>query len=84
MRTSIGSAGRLASLARAFVLIALVAGCAKKSNPVAPGGPGPPIAGAVPDFSLPDVNTHSATYGQAISPRQMIGKVSAWYFGHST
>jgi hypothetical protein len=37
-----------------------------------------------PDFELVDSNTHSATYGQVCSPRQRLGSVSAWYFGHAT
>lgn len=36
------------------------------------------------DFSLVDVNPNSATYNQSISPRQYLGKMSAWYFGHAT
>lgn len=39
---------------------------------------------AVPEFSLVDVNPSSATYNQAISPRDHLGHVSAWYFGHAT
>lgn len=38
----------------------------------------------VHDFSLIDMNVRSATAGKAVSPRQFLGKVSAWYFGHST
>ena len=38
----------------------------------------------VHEFSLIDMNVRSATAGQAVSPRQFLGKVSAWYFGHST
>lgn len=38
----------------------------------------------VPDFHLPDVNPTSATYDQAVSPRDYLQKVSGWYFGHST
>lgn len=39
---------------------------------------------SVSDFSLPDVNTTSATFGAAVSPRDYLQKVSGWYFGHST
>ena len=39
---------------------------------------------AVHEFSLPDVNPTSATYGQDVSPSDYVGKVSAWYFGHAT
>jgi hypothetical protein len=38
----------------------------------------------VPDFSLPDVNETSARYGELVSPRDYLGQVSAWYFGHAT
>ena len=43
-----------------------------------------PAADARPDFHLQDVNLNSARSGQAVSPRDYLGKVSAWYFGHST
>lgn len=43
-----------------------------------------PGAGAVPDFSLTDLNPGSPTSGKDVSPRQYLGKISAWYFGHST
>ena len=39
---------------------------------------------AVANFSLPDVNPASATYGQDVSPRDYLGQVSAWYFGDAT
>lgn len=37
-----------------------------------------------PDFSLIDVNPSSSTAGKAVSPRDYLGQISAWYFGHST
>lgn len=37
-----------------------------------------------PDFSLHDVNPTSSRYGQAVSPRDYLEKVSGWYFGHAT
>ena len=43
-----------------------------------------PAVDAMPDFSLTDVNPASARFGEEISPRDYLGKVSAWYFGHST
>lgn len=58
----------------------LVAGC-KDDDPVTAPGPGP---GQVPDFSLKDVNPTSATVDLAVSPRDHLEKVSAWYFGHAT
>ena len=39
---------------------------------------------ALPDFSLTDVNANSARYQDAVSPREYLGKISAWYFGHAT
>jgi len=38
----------------------------------------------MPDFSLTDVNPNSPTSGQAVSPRDYLEQVSAWYFGHAT
>ncbi len=38
----------------------------------------------VSDFSLIDVNPTSKTYNQLVSPRDYLGQVSAWYFGHAT
>ncbi len=38
----------------------------------------------VPDFHLVDVNATSPTYNQSVSPRDFLGQVSAWYFGHAT
>lgn len=38
----------------------------------------------MPDFSLTDVNPNSPTSGQAVSPRDYLEQVSAWYFAHST
>jgi hypothetical protein len=38
----------------------------------------------VPDFAILDANPNSATSGQLVSPRDHLGRVSAWYFGHST
>jgi hypothetical protein len=38
----------------------------------------------VPNFGLMDVNPTSSTYSQAVSPRDYLGEVSAWYFGHAT
>jgi len=39
---------------------------------------------AVPDFGLVDVNTTSPTYESVVSPRNYMGQISGWYFGHST
>ena len=42
------------------------------------------IGNLVPDFSLVDVNTTSEKFEQQVSPRDYIGRVTAWYFGHAT
>ena len=39
---------------------------------------------AMPDFKLLDTNQNSLSYQQEIAVSQSLGKVSAWYFGHST
>jgi len=44
----------------------------------------PPPAEKVPDFSLLNVNPASPLANQQVSPRQLEGKISAWYFAHST
>jgi len=52
-----------------------------------PGSENPPpqvSENALPDFSVTDVNVNSARSGEAVSPRDYVGQVSAWYFGHST
>jgi hypothetical protein len=38
----------------------------------------------VPGFSLTDVNPASSTRGQALSLGSFAGKVTGWYFGHSS
>lgn len=38
----------------------------------------------VPDWSLEDVNATSPTAGEVVSPSDLRGQVSVWYYGHST
>ena len=38
----------------------------------------------VNNFSLPDTNPTSETFGEMVSPRDYLGQVTAWYFGHAT
>ena len=65
-------------VAGAFVLaLALAMGCSDDDES---GG----LTGLAPDFSILDVNPNSATFDSTISPRDYLGRVSAWYFGHST
>ncbi len=42
------------------------------------------IEDVVPDWTLCDVNATSPTFDQAVSPSDLRGQVSVWYFGHST
>ena len=42
------------------------------------------IGEVVSDFSLIDTNPTSPTAGREVSPRDHLGQVSAWYFGHAT
>lgn len=46
-------------------------------------GGGVDLPDPMPDFSLVDVNPSSVTHGQAVSPRDYEGNISAWYFGHA-
>jgi hypothetical protein len=51
------------------------------------GGAAPPASPETqpePDFLLADVNDTSVTYGTDVSPRDHVGRVSAWYFGSAT
>ena len=41
-------------------------------------------ADALDDFALPDVNPMSTSFQDSVSPRDYLGDVTAWYFGHST
>jgi hypothetical protein len=40
-----------------------------------------PLGAQVPDFVLPDVNSHSSRSNQMVSPRDYILQVSGYYFG---
>jgi hypothetical protein len=58
-----------------------LAGCVP---PIAANGEPNSVDDVVPDFSVVDVNPSSARYEEAVSPRDYLGGISAWYFGHST
>jgi len=47
-------------------------------------GGGPDADSVVPDFALEDVNASSERFGTQVSPRDLEGQVSGWYFGHAT
>ena len=42
--------------------------------------PLPVSPNAVPDFELVDLNPRSPTSGQPVSPRDLLSRVSGWYF----
>ena len=69
-----------------FTLCIIAAAGCGDDDPVTPGpGPEPELAPEpAPEFALVDVNATSATFDQAVSPRDYLQKVSAWYFGHAT
>lgn len=46
-------------------------------------GAGPGFTQA-PDFALEDQNPNSTTHLAMVSPRDHVGRVSAWYFGFAT
>lgn len=72
------------TVALAAVTVAVVLGCGAPQGS-ADAGLGPDGGAiALSDFSLPDVNPASPTSGQNVSPRDFQGRVSAWYFGHSS
>jgi hypothetical protein len=62
----------------------LVAGCAGDSTTTPPAGDGPAPDNPAPDFSVVDVNETSPRFDEMVSPRDYLGEVSAWYFGHAT
>ena len=72
---------RIALSAAACALAAVLLTACSWNDDVA----GPVVgAAAVTDFGLLDVNPTSLRSGQIVSPRDYLGTVSAWYFGHST
>lgn len=80
MTSHTGLSARLATLS-ALAALVLFPAC-KDETFEPPNGPGP--TGVVPDFALVDVNPNSQTSGQTVSPRNHLGQISAWYFGHAT
>lgn len=74
---------RRPSLAGLILAIVVLTGGCGDDDPSSPP-PTPPPATLMPDFSLTDVNPNSATTEAAVSPRQYLQRISAWYFGHST
>lgn len=60
-----------------MIVIPLI--CVIGCSSVAPLADGP-----VTDFSLLDVNPGSPSFEQEVSPRDVEGQVSLWFFGHAT
>ncbi len=72
---------RLDVVASLVVLLALAAcGGSSSSLPASDVD----VGELAPDFLLADVNGDSPTGSQDVTPRDYVGKVSAWYFGHAT
>ena len=61
-------------------LVLLLGGC----NDDKPTKPLENTGGVVPDFKILDVNPNSSAYGDSVSPREYLGQISCWYFGHAT
>ena len=60
--------------------------CDESHEACVPAAPPPSEPGddVLPDFSLGDVNPNSSRYQEIVSPRDYLGEISVWYFGHST
>ena len=70
-------------LVPAALLLALgLAACGSSGGAPAPSTV--PDGAVVADFALLDQNPVTPTSGAAVSPRDHLGQVSAWYFGLST
>ena len=66
---------------RSTCLVVAAIGCGKASDTgetIAPGET------PTDEWALEDVNSTSPTFGEVISPSDLRGQVSVWYFGHST
>jgi hypothetical protein len=61
-------------------------GLSSSNGDEAPDPPETPVLSedALPDFSVVDANSASPRFREAVSPRDYLGEISAWYFGHST
>ena len=66
-------------LLSAGLAVCLSTACGEKSTK-----PDPASMDKVPDFALTDVNPNSSRHGEVVSPRDYLGKISCYYFGHAT
>lgn len=76
----------LGSPVRALLLVVAtgLAACGGGGGEFEQVGPGLAIGSLASDWSAPDVNPNSPTFNTFVSPRQRLGKISAWYFAHAT
>ena len=65
-----------------FAFALLLAACGGSSSTLPSGNVD--VGLVAPDFLLEDVNAASPTTAEDVSPRDYLGKVSAYYFGHAT
>jgi hypothetical protein len=64
-----------------WCFVGTLVGCAP--NKGADSG-APSLGDVLPDWGLTDVNENSPTGGERVQVSDQRGRVSAWYFGHST
>ena len=65
---------------RAALVVLLVVACAPPAKVLPDAG----VALKVAAFTLEDVNPASPRFGQQVGPADYGGKVTGWYFGHSS
>lgn len=84
---------RLSSLVGWLALQFVLGGCSSNNQADEPPSDGPtemealqtlPGPDALPEFAVADVNPSSPRYNSDVSPRDYLGQISAWYFGHAT
>jgi len=68
----------------AICTAALALACTPKGEDTGGGVREADFDGAAPDWSLTDVNATSPTFEQVVSPSDLRGQVSVWYYGHAT
>jgi len=64
-------------------LVFAACGQAPANDPTSPSGNSMALV-VQPEFGLEDVNTSSPRFGERVSPRDYLQKVTGWYFGWAT